>query len=294
MRELLKKLYEGTISLVETIVSFLMVLLFSSCKAARGVAKLKDQGKGKNAYVLANGPALKGIVDKYLDMLKKQDCIVMNFFGNTEVFWNLKPKYYVLLDPAFFGGEGHAIFKEPTVKLIDNFKKVDWNMILFVPVAKGAKKNVEGRILNNNINVVPFNATRIVGFKGFRNFMYKHNLGLPSTKNVLFPAIMRMLNMSYEHVFLYGAEFSWVKTYNVDPENGKIYTDDVHFYGNDRIYYEKGRFCFDIGCLHEALQCTYMIQDYAEFLGHPIINRTKGSYIDAFPYENPDKLSHIN
>jgi hypothetical protein len=194
----------------------------------------------------------------------------------------------VLLDPAFFGGEGHAIFKEPTLKLIDNFKKVDWNMTLFVPAAKGAKKNVEGRIQNGRISVIPFNATRIVGFKGFRNFMYKHNMGLPSTKNVLFPAMMRMLNMGYDHVYLYGAEFSWVKTYNVDTENGKIYTDDVHFYGNDRIYLDKGRFCFDIGCFHDALVCTYMIQDYAEYIGRPVINRTPGSFIDAFPYEKPD------
>lgn len=290
MRELLRKIYEGTISLVETIVSFLMVLLFSSYKAAKGTSKLRDYGKGKDAYVLANGPALKGVVDKYLELLKGKDCIVLNFFGNTDVFWKLKPKFYVLLDPAFFGGEGHAVFKEPTKKLIENFKKVDWNMTLFVPAAKGAKKNVEGRIQNGRINVVPFNATRIVGFKGFRNWMYMHNMGLPSTKNVLFPAMMRMLNMGYDHVYLYGAEFSWVKTYNVDTENGKIYTDDVHFYGNDRIYLEKGRFCFDIGCFHDALLCTYMIQDYAEYIGRPVINRTPGSFIDAFPYENPNNV----
>ncbi len=294
MRDILKNFYEGTIRLMETLVSLIMVLLFSSCKVARGVSKLKDLGKGKEAYVLANGPALRRVLDRYLEMLKEKDCIVLNFFGNTEVFWRLKPKFYVLLDPSFFGGEGFAIFKEPTVKLIDNFKKVDWDMTLFVPAAKGAKKNVERRFQNNNINVVPFNATRIVGFKGFRNYMYKHNMGLPSTKNVLFPAVMRMLNMGYDHVYLYGAEFSWVKTYNVDPENGKIYTDDVHFYGNDRIYYDKGRFCFDIGCLYEALQCTYMIQDYAEYVSRPIINRTKGSFIDAFPYENPDKLLSKN
>lgn len=290
MREVLRKIYEGTISLVETIVSFLMVLLFSSCKAARGASKLRDLGKGKDACVLANGPALKGVIDNYFDLLKKQDCIVLNYFGNTDVFWKLKPLFYVLLDPAFFGGDGFDIFKEPTVKLIDNFNKVDWEMTLFVPAVKDAKKNVERRILNSNINVVPFNATRIVGIKGFRNFMYKHNMGLPSTKNVLFPAMMRMLNMGYDHVYLYGAEFSWVKTYNVDPDNGRIYTDDVHFYGKDRIYYDKGRFCFDMGCLHEALLCTYMIQDYAEYIGRPVINRTIGSFIDAFPYENPNNI----
>ncbi len=291
MRSLLKKLYFAVINIVETIVSSIMITVFSSIKTARNVAKYKSYGKGRNAYVLANGPALKGVLEQYFDKLKEQDCIVMNYFGNTEVFWNLKPKYYVLLDPGFFGGEALPVFKEPTKKLIENFKKVDWKMTLLVPSARNAKKNVEDRIQNSKIEVITFNSTRIVGFKAFCNFMYKHNMGLPSTKNVLFPAIMEMLNLGYDHVYLYGAEFSWVKTYNVDPENGKIYTDDVHFYGNDRIYLEKGRFCFDMGCLHEALQSTYMIQDYAEYIGRQVINRTKGSFIDAFTYENPDKLS---
>ena len=290
MRKILKKLYKGTISLAETIVSFLMVFLFSSWRAARAIAKLKDTGKGKDAYVLANGPALKGVVEKYLGILKEKDCIVLNFFGNTDEFWQLKPKFYVLLDPAFFGGDSNDRINEAIQRLINNFKRVDWNMTLFVPASKDAKSNADKSINNDRIKVVPFNATRIVGFTVFRNWMYANNMGLPSTKNVLFPAMLLMLNLGYDHVFLYGAEFSWVKTYNVDEENGKIYTDDVHFYGNNRIYYERGRFCFDMGCLHEALQCTYMIQDYAEYIGRPIINRTKGSFIDAFPYENPDKL----
>lgn len=290
MREVLKKLYEGTISLAETIISMIMALLFSSCNTARGAARLKDTGKGKDAFVLANGPALKGVVDKYLDMLKENDCIVLNFFGNTDVFRLLKPKYYVLLDPAFFGGDSNERINESIKRLIDNFQRVDWNMTLFVPASNGVINNAEKRINNARIKVVPFNATRIVGFKGFRNWMYAHNMGLPSTKNVLFPAIMLMLNLGYEHVYLYGAEFSWVKTYNVDEENGKIYTDDVHFYGNDRIYLEKGGFCFDMGCLYEALKCTYMIQDYTDYIGRQVVNRTKGSFIDAFPYENPDKL----
>ena len=291
MRELLKKIYFGAITLFETLVSFFMVLLFSSCKASRDISKLKNQGRGKDAYVLANGPALKSVMDKYLAKLKGNDCIVLNFFGNTDVFRLLKPKYYVLLDPAFFGGDSNERINESIKRLIDNFQRVDWNMTLFVPASNGVINNAEKRINNARIKVVPFNATRIVGFKGFRNWMYAHNMGLPSTKNVLFPAIMLMLNLGYEHVYLYGAEFSWVKTYNVDEENGKIYTDDVHFYGNDRIYLEKGRFCFDIGCFHDALLCTYMIQEYAEHVGRLVINRTPGSFIDAFSYEKPaDKL----
>lgn len=284
MREILKKSYFGVIDLMKTIMSLFMVLLYSSRKGTETINKLRETGKEKDAYVLANGPALKGVIEKYLPVLQKNDCIVMNFFGNTDAFWLVKPRYYVLLDPGFFGGELHAVFNNRFEKLVNNITKVDWKMALLIPATN--KIN----ITNPNIEVIPFNATRVEGFKSFRNFMYKHNLGLPSTKNVLFPAIISMLNMGYGHVYLYGAEFSWVKTYNVDEENGKIYTDDVHFYGKDRIYYERGRFCFDIGCLHEALLSTYVIQEYADSIGRKVINRTKGSFIDAFDYENPDRI----
>ena len=116
MRDILKKIYFVSLDLMKTIVSFIMVMLFSSYKTAMHLKKLSRVGEGKDAYVLANGPALKGVIDKYLEYLQRNDCIVLNFFGNTKEFWMVKPKYYVLLDPGFFGGEAHAVFNEKYIQ----------------------------------------------------------------------------------------------------------------------------------------------------------------------------------
>ena len=168
--------------------------------------------------------------------------------------------------------------------------KVDWELTLYIPGTKRVQNEVSKKINNPNIKVVPFNSTRVIGLKSFRNWAYKHNLGIASSKNVLLPSIQLMLNKGYKTVYLYGAEFSWTKTYSVNPENGMIYTDDVHFYDKTRIPLKKGGFKFDLSCLVDALEATEIYADYSAYVGVNIINRTPGSFIDAFPYENPKNL----
>lgn len=278
-------LYNWLIELVNTTVSFVLILFMSSFRVAFSPKRKSKERKGESVYVLANGPSLSQVLSYNLDFFVGKDVIVVNYMGNTEHFWKIKPKYYVLLDPAYFGAKTFDVFLEPQKKLMENIKKVSWPMIFFVPGMK-AKRYAEVHYQNPNIKYVPFNATRITGFKWFRNITYKWNMGLPSSKNVLMPALMLMLNQGYGKVYLYGADFSWLQNYRVDLDNGKIYLDDGHFYGNDRIYLEKKRFCSNLGNHLEQFLATYMIQDYAEYIGSTIINRTRGSFIDAFEYEN--------
>ena len=287
MRNILKSIYYWIGGLVNTIISFISILLFSSFSCSRSVSKQRKNNMN-DVHILANGPSLKLMLDEHLDFLINNDCLVVNFFGINPIFMQLKPKYYVLLDPGFFGGEIPKELKDRVPVLMDALtNKVDWKMTLFIPGTERVQKIVSKKINNPNINIVPFNSTRVIGFKFFRNWAYKHNLGIPSSINVLLPSIQLMLNKGYQNVFLYGAEFSWTKTYSVNPENGDIYTDDVHFYDNTRIPLKKGQFKFDLSCLVEALDATDIYADYAEYIGARVINRTPGSFIDAFTYENP-------
>ncbi len=175
--------------------------------------------------------------------------------------------------------------------LMDNLSKVDWPMILYIPYSKSVVKEASNRLNNPNISILPFNATRIIGLNAFRNFMYKQNLGLPSSKNVLLPSILLMLNKGYKKVYLYGAEFSWTKTYSVELESGNIYSDDTHFYDKTRIPLKKGGFKFDLSCMVESLSATEYLEDYSNSINANIVNRTVGSYIDAFSYENPNHVT---
>lgn len=290
MRDILKAIYFGCIELLESIISLFSAIVFSSFSCARSIGRLKQDGLS-DVHILANGPSLKDIIDNHAEFLSSHDTLVVNHFANTPFFWKIRPKYYVLLDPAYFGGECPAELQDRIPILMGNLSKVDWPMTLYVPYTKAAMAHAKERLNNPNISIQFFNSTRIVGAKWFRNWAYRHNLGLPSSKNVLLPSILLMLNKGYQKLYLYGAEFSWTKTYAVNPENGKIYTDDVHFYDNTRIPLKKGGFKFDLACLVESLNATDYLQEYAQSENICIINRTVGSFIDAFQYENPNNAS---
>lgn len=290
MKAILLYLFNWLTDVFETLVSFFSILVFSSFKSARRLRKMKTIGKGKDVLVLANGPSLKEVLEKKMDYLKANDCIVVNFFGNTDAFFQIRPKYYILLDPAFFQKNESKELNEQVALLMSNFDIVDWQMTLFLPYTKSAYKMARERIKNDKIDIVVYNFARTHGFTSFQNRYYKRCLGIPSSKNVSLPAIVLMINLGYECVYLYGVEFSWLKTYRVDETNGRIYLNDGHFYEeSNKLYIPKGGYKFDVGCILDALDATERIQEYALSTNTKVINRTKGSYVDAFPYENDEQ-----
>ena len=290
MKKIFIKLYDYLKLLWETFVSLISIVLFTSFIVSRKNSKFRKSNI-EDVHILANGPSLKDILENKLEFLKNNDTLAVNFFANNPIFFKVKPKYYVLLDPGLFFGSGHVELSARVPVMMNNLSKVTWEMTLYVPYSKTIVEKIKNQLNNSYIKIMPFCPTRVTGFKSFRNWAYKHNLGLPSSKNVLLPSILLMLNRGYKRVYLYGAEFSWTKTYAVNPENGKIYTDDDHFYDMNRLPLKKGQFKFDLSCLVDALDATDYLAEYADYISAIIINRTPGSFIDAFVYENPETIT---
>lgn len=292
MRVLLKKLWFIAGNTMTALMSLLSVLLFSSYKVAKQIKRLsKTVNTNQILYVLGNGPSMKDILatPKLYDELLEGDVIVTNRFAICEDFIKLKPHYYILLDPTFFCEE--IIVKDSGIRtMYDALNKVDWPLVLFLP--KGANMNVVNKYLRNTqIRVVRYNDTTVIGPKCFQNWIYRNRLGLPNSRNVILPAIMLMVNMGYHKIYVYGAEFSWTKSIDVDPRNNKVFLNDGHFYQNDNIhYYEKGWYRWYLDTIVQMLSGTEQLAIYAESRGVKVINRTKGSFIDAFEYENPDEI----
>lgn len=296
----MKKIYFGIIKFFQTVVSLLLVLVYNNKGAGRKVRRLMKDRQGRAATLLANGPSAREIVTERKDLLEGTDLMVLNDFGNTDKFFELKPTYYILLDPAYFDynfknpglNENNADENRTREKvLMENFKKVDWDMTLFYPSIYKAKKVKSLFDFNPNIEVIPYNATRVMGYDGFQNFMYKRAQGLPSSRNVIIPAMMLFPLLGYKTVYLYGCEISWTKTMDVDLENGRMFFNDRHFYSKDEIrYFGKGAYLWWLEAISEMLRGVEQIAKFANYSGVRIINRTKGSFIDAFEYENPDTV----
>lgn len=290
IREGLISFYKGIGKFRDMIVSMLTIPLFSSFRTAFRFRKLRVE-QNRPCFVIGNGPSLKEVFnnESLLNEIVESDCIVTNRFANSEFFPILKPKYYLLLDPAFFSMQ-RMKDDESINTIYYNLQKVDWKMTLFLK--NGEKVDNFIRMIDNPlIRVVHFNATKVVGYNWFQNFNYKANLGIPSSRNVIISALQLMINVGYKSIYLYGAEFSWTKTIDVDPRNNKVFLNNQHFYSDNEILYrEKGWYKSYLIYVAEMLEGVYQVEKYANYCGVRIINRTKGSFIDAFEYENPDNL----
>lgn len=296
MKEYLKETYHWIVLLAQTIVSFLLILFFNHGKSNREFKRFRNKCSCQSVSILGNGPSMKDLLHRNVGLLKYSDLVVVNYFANSDGFFFLRPKYYILLDPSFFvkeygvSSEINAKSNEPLkTKLKDNLKLVDWEMILFVPYTSTSKKAINDFVDNPKIKVEFFYATQINGFECFQNWMYARNQGLPSSKNVLIPAIMLMLNVGYKKIYLYGAEFSWTKTMDVDIDNGMMFFNDKHYYSKEEIrYFNKGGYKWWLDSIVKMLDATERVAKYAEKINAVVINRTKGSFIDAFKYEKID------
>ena len=296
----MKSLYYWLIKFGQTVVSLLLILFFNRIGTARKVRKQKEDRGGKAVSLIANGPSAREIVKDRRDLLEDTDLMVLNNFGNQDVFFQLKPRYYIIIDPGYFDFN----FTNPGLdektsdnartegrKLMDNFKKVDWEMKLFIPDTKSGRKAVKLYVDNPNIKVVLFNGTRVLGFDGFQNAMYGYGSGISSSRNVIIPAMILMIILGYKKVLLYGCELSWTKTMDVDPENGRMFFNDHHFYSKSEIrYFGKGAYLWWLKVIAEDLEGVEQVAKFAVKRGVSIVNRTKGSFIDSFEYENPDTI----
>ena len=283
MRKFLKKMYPWFQDFLLSIISLFDVILSSKKVKLFRAAKVES----KTIHILGNGPSLKGVI-KNRESILTGDLMVLNFFPNTEYFWLLKPMYFIVLDPLFSDLE--AINSQEKFRLLfHNLNKVDWNLNFFIPADGNTLDIIKSLVNNDKINYITYNTTRIIGFKSFRNFFYKDGYGIPSSKNVLIAALIIAINAGYKKIYLYGAEFSWTKTLNVNPENNRLFIDDVHFYKkSDIIYYDKGAYKWWLNSVISMLDGIEKAAEYAIYRDVKVINRTPGSFIDAFEYQKPE------
>ena len=224
--------------------------------------------------ILGNGPSFSEDICK-LDFLDGDYCVV-NYFFESSFFRKLKPKYYVLADPAFFQTEA-----------IDRIvSQLQWEMQLFVQYR--VWKKYYKRRSYKWLKIVPYNDYSYQGFKKLKILLYKKGLSMPSPQNVLIPCLFNAINMGYKEIRLYGADHSWTKTLCVTKDN-VVCAVDCHFYkearlapywkGRQGVYYKIHELLRDFANMFEGY---HQIKEYANICGTRILNYTKDSFIDAF------------
>lgn len=163
-------------------------------------------------------------------------------------------------------------------------------MTLIVPsVAKKSEEWKKTIAQNPNIRIKYINITPIEGFGNFVHWTLRQNLGLPRPHNVLIPCIKLAVDMNYEHVFVVGADHSWLKDIYVGNDN-KVYLSQKHFYDNNpapEVMYDgtsnRVRTLADMLMKFVySFRSYFVLKAYAKARGVNVYNSTPESFIDAF------------
>lgn len=244
---------------------------------------LRPRRRNRALAVLGNGPSLNRTLADDSAALARYDLMAVNFAANAPVFTQLRPMYYVLADPFFFG----PAKTDNLQKLAASLSAVDWPMTLLVPRRMMAvAAHTYGS--NPNITLRSFNAVGAEGFGWFEALAYRSRLAMPRPRNVLIPAIMCGIWLGYTRINIVGADHSWMQSLYVD-DNNHVVSVQPHFYSDSeseraRVYaeYEGYRLHDIVRSFYVAFRAYHRIAGFARCRGVSIVNSTPGSYIDAF------------
>lgn len=242
---------------------------------------LKNKGNNRCLRICGNGLSLnKNKFKQESDI----DYMVVNKCVLSEEYCKLKPRYYILADPYFFINEtGFDILKAINTKTF-------WELYLCIPYDKKVKKIATKYITNERIHLQYYNVCRFKGLNKITYYMYENQLAMPIVQNVMVACIMLGLHMKFSLIELYGVDHTWTKYLSVHDDN-LVYLEDPHFYDKEKvteqIFTINNKPCpFHLALqLHARMfQSYWEIKNYIQMKNLPvrIVNKTKGSFIDAF------------
>lgn len=263
----------------QVIKSLCAILVFSQISGRKNIRTSDNT----ICNVLGNGPSLAENINIIKDA--PYPSIAVNFLCKSEYFRIIKPSYYLFIDSSFLNGADEKC-ANMRVDFCNCVRNIDWQMTLFLPFHQRKSIGAEmiSKINNDFLKIKYINTTPIDGPIGFRNFLYKSNLGMPLAYNVINAALMVGINLGFKELHLFGAEHSFLQQLCFDEEgnlcgyNSHVYKDEFQkYYKIPRGGLEDGLYSFA-----KCLTSYRYISDYAKYCNTKIFNRCKDSFIESF------------
>lgn len=299
MEFLRKVIFNNLIKFIETIISLMRVLVYSSANA-----KLKHlkADAGTKCYILGNGPSLKENLLNDLDFIKTQQVFAVNEFAKSEYYEVLAPKYYVLADPSYWNERDiYQQFYDMGMLVLNALRdKTTWPMYLIAPNGAFKSKMFSSFFESNkNIALINYNEASIKGFTSTSHYLYKNYWGMPTLQNVLIGCVYIAINMEFEEINILGADHSWTQNLMVN-ENNEVIQADNHFYDSKKVYVPFRHAYGELYKMHEILrdfaqmfESYCLLNTYAIYRKVKIYNCTKNSFIDAFERKEIKSVNNI-
>lgn len=271
----------GLSSAMQSLISLLRVCVLSSIKVAWESRKYGDLKRHQYCTVLGNGPSLNVALRDNEVILNDVDVFCVNMFCVSDYFRKIKPRFYFLVDGAFFKKPTNERHEEQIRQLTEKLNAVDWPMFLVIS-SSSADGGVLKTLENDNVTVLRMNSTAVDGFRFLRHFFYRMRLGMPRCQTVLNFALSTAVSMRYKTIYLYGADHSWTKDLFVDDDNVVCY-GDRHVYNTGlTVIKEECTIAYLLRQFAKMFESHQLVAEYARETGCQIFNCTKGSFVDAY------------
>ena len=255
-----------------------------------------DMCPSRRVAILGNGPSLGEQLPCLIERREweQTDVMAVNFFALGEEFLVLRPKYYVISDPMFFRRAGRSERVENLYCALA--EKVKWPMTLYVQYYNPERFDyVEAIGHNPMIRIVPFHTTVFHGFRSVEFWCYRRGLGSGNFGTVVQNGEFIAMLLGYRTIDLYGVDHTLLEGLTVDDEN-RLCRVQSHYYDSapkppTPIYvnatqpprpYTMSSYLAETA---ELFRGHEVLRDYAEAQGVRILNRTRGSMIDAYERE---------
>ena len=247
----------------------------------------------KPLCVLGNGPTFT-LVEENFEKLKEFDFCAVNLSVNTDIFFRIKPKMYVIVDMIFW----QQPKKEGIKECWENIQKIDWEITICIPynfpvsMKRTFEKNpfVKVRRYSNNVWRPELSLANKL-----KMWFFKRGWISPNGTNVSIGAIYASILNGYKEINLLGLEHSWMKDIKVN-ENNEVVLVNRHYYGDvEHVWRDyEGNPIKLVDFLASQLETFTSHMDlraFANYMGDvKIINRTEGSFIDAYESDSFENL----
>lgn len=283
-KQLFKNFSKGTASFISnlnsTFVSILRMCVLSSLKVAKKSKKCEQLKTTKSCCILGNGPSLKDDLEHGRVRLDGNDVMGVNMFCWDPSFRVVKPRFYFLIDGAYFNPpERH---KERVDNLITSLNEVDWDMYLMIPSATVSGSKLLRSVNNEHIKIIRINSTSVEGFRGFRHWIYRHRLGMPHCQTVVNFSVCEAINMHYDDIYLYGVDHTWTRDLYVD-DNNVVCQGVRHVYDKNLSWVKRDyNFAAALGFYGKMFRAHYLLEEYSQSVGVKIWNCSSDTFLDAY------------
>ena len=216
------------------------------------------------AYVCALGPSLRKVK---LEEIKGDTIVVNRFFKIGLEHPTFIPTYYIMIDVAFA--------TEEHIK--------DFRLALDTYLPKGTIFLLNSKLAGSPIleGYDTANIYYVSCFRGNLDISKKYGIDkpMPAFQNVVCAAIFFLIQMGYKKISLLGCDF-----------NSFASRKRIHCYKEEKTDERFLSMAWELFCYSMMARNHEDLQVYAEKKGISIINTTKDSLIDAYPYIIDEKL----